>query len=474
MTLPFTMPPDDETDPVTDALAGPAAEIDPYTLELIRRASEAGMRQKNAAGAVERALVRRAQAEQGLGDARGVNSIPTPFGAVVLRKSPIEKLAALGRYGFDAYRGYKAEKEKVAADADVDSIRTDYAGAVQRGGGSVEQALEDQANAGLAGLASPVLDKQAGAYLEDARRRQGRADQEKARRDEILLKRSLWGQAGGASRDLPIDQKLLALAPELGLDAEALSAMPPKQASNIVAQRLVQRAAEADKAARLTTPEAVAEKRAVEEARRLDAEVKRASLEEKRTAAANRPAEGEADLRKEWIGQAPYKNAQASLEMFRKMETASDTAAGDISRIYAYMKMLDPGSMVKESEYATAQNSGGIPERVRNAYNKAIDGQRLTPEQRAGFTTEARSILTSTLDAYEANAETYRRIAKSRGFNVDNVVPTMKVLGSKPGIAPVKAGIPASAPPSAKRPQRTVNGETREWNGTAWVPVGSP
>jgi len=34
------------------------------------------------------------------------------------------------------------------------------------------------------------------------------------------------------------------------------------------------------------------------------------------------------------------------------------------------MKILDPGSVVREGEFATAQNSAGIPERIRAKYNR--------------------------------------------------------------------------------------------------------
>jgi len=39
--------------------------------------------------------------------------------------------------------------------------------------------------------------------------------------------------------------------------------------------------------------------------------------------------------------------------------------------------MLDPGSVVRESEFATAQNAAGVPDQVRNMYNKVLSGTRL-------------------------------------------------------------------------------------------------
>jgi len=62
-----------------------------------------------------------------------------------------------------------------------------------------------------------------------------------------------------------------------------------------------------------------------------------------------------------------------------------ETAAGDMGLIFSLMKVYDPSSTVREGEYATAANSGSIPAQFLNIYNKAKDGQKLQPEQRAQF-----------------------------------------------------------------------------------------
>jgi len=62
-----------------------------------------------------------------------------------------------------------------------------------------------------------------------------------------------------------------------------------------------------------------------------------------------------------------------------------ESAAGDMSMIFTYMKILDPTSVVREGEQATAKSAGGVPDRVWNAYNKAVTGEKLTETQRADF-----------------------------------------------------------------------------------------
>ena len=82
--------------------------------------------------------------------------------------------------------------------------------------------------------------------------------------------------------------------------------------------------------------------------------------------------------------------------------------AGDLSLIFAYMKMLDPGSVVREGEFATAQNTAGVPDRIRNAYNKLISGERLTPAQRADFTRQAANVYGASKARQDRILETYR------------------------------------------------------------------
>ena len=49
---------------------------------------------------------------------------------------------------------------------------------------------------------------------------------------------------------------------------------------------------------------------------------------------------------------------------------ASDpSAASDLALIFSFMKVLDPGSVVREQEFANAQNAAGVPDQVRNLYN---------------------------------------------------------------------------------------------------------
>ena len=78
-------------------------------------------------------------------------------------------------------------------------------------------------------------------------------------------------------------------------------------------------------------------------------------------------------------------------ESFRRVKSSQPTAAGDLALIFNFMKMLDPGSVVREGEFANAQNAAGVDDRVRNWYNRLVRGERLNPDQRASFMAQAES-----------------------------------------------------------------------------------
>lgn len=79
-------------------------------------------------------------------------------------------------------------------------------------------------------------------------------------------------------------------------------------------------------------------------------------------------------------------------DAYNRVVAAQNTGVGDIALIFGYMKMLDPGSVVREGEFATASNSGGVPATIQNLYNKALNGERLTSGQRKTFVGQAKKL----------------------------------------------------------------------------------
>ena len=153
------------------------------------------------------------------------------------------------------------------------------------------------------------------------------------------------------------------------------------------------------------------------------------------TAAKKEPTDNfdpEQKLRKEFEGTAkPYLETRRGYE---RVLASKDDAAGDISLIFGYMKMLDPGSVVREGEFATAQNAAGIPDQIKNAYNRALEGTRLNPNQRKMFQGQAGALYSGARKEFDTRSEQFRGIAGQYGLNADRVLTPL---------APVQAGAPA-------------------------------
>ena len=158
----------------------------------------------------------------------------------------------------------------------------------------------------------------------------------------------------------------------------------------------------------------------------------------------------EKDLRTEFTTQMkPYVElAQA----FRKVEAAAlnPSAAGDISLVYGYMKILDPGSTVMQGEQATAQNAGSVPERVRAQYNKALTGEGLIDTVRLDFYAQARNLIESQRQMAADVGERYRQYADAYKLDSNQIVfDPFKRIKTPAEIAADAAKAPAKAPASS-------------------------
>jgi len=121
---------------------------------------------------------------------------------------------------------------------------------------------------------------------------------------------------------------------------------------------------------------------------------------------------------------SPYvKRFQGIDAAYGKVKKAAEkpSAAGDLSLIFNYMKLLDPGSVVREGEFANAQNAAGVPDRVRNLYNRAMEGTRLGKAQRADFVNSSERVYGAELDSYNTALSGYRDLAEREGLNFKNI-----------------------------------------------------
>lgn len=91
-----------------------------------------------------------------------------------------------------------------------------------------------------------------------------------------------------------------------------------------------------------------------------------------------------------------------------KSTSESKTPAGDLSMIFAYMKVLDPTSTVREGEFANAQNAGSAFDKIGNLYNKVLKGTRLNDKQREDFLSQAKLLLDNKKAQYDQVLNQYK------------------------------------------------------------------
>ena len=99
--------------------------------------------------------------------------------------------------------------------------------------------------------------------------------------------------------------------------------------------------------------------------------------------------QAEREIRKEWNAKkTPFNKIESS----HKKLVASlkrQSGVGDMSAIFVYMKMLDPGSVVRESEFAQAQQTAGAVESLIARMRQIAEGEKLSVPQRKEFLTLA-------------------------------------------------------------------------------------
>lgn len=132
--------------------------------------------------------------------------------------------------------------------------------------------------------------------------------------------------------------------------------------------------------------------------------------------------EFEQKLRKEYTQASntfqDVRDAAARVEASAK----NASPAGDLAMIFNYMKVLDPGSVVREGEFATAASAGSYGERIQGIVNRIISGERLTDNMRADFLDQTRKLYRAQASQFDKLTGQFRNIAGSAGLDPEGVI----------------------------------------------------
>ena len=116
-----------------------------------------------------------------------------------------------------------------------------------------------------------------------------------------------------------------------------------------------------------------------------------------------------------------FTTVKASLALIEQA-TANPSPAGDMTIVYSFVRLLDPGSVVREGEFATAENSPGLPERIRGMVNKAIGDGRLSNATRMDFLKQARGAVKARAEGQKQLQKRYADLAVGYGLKPSLVI----------------------------------------------------
>ena len=144
--------------------------------------------------------------------------------------------------------------------------------------------------------------------------------------------------------------------------------------------------------------------------------------------------------------QDAYTNVEASAQ--------DPSAAGDLALIFNYMKVLDPGSAVKEGEFATAASAGGVDERVFGLYNRILSGERLTDSQRKDFLDRATRLYDANVKKFENRTKGVVTQANKLNIPLDEI--GLGQFAKQEESIPAQLNSDSSTSPSAVEPNITT------------------
>lgn len=134
------------------------------------------------------------------------------------------------------------------------------------------------------------------------------------------------------------------------------------------------------------------------------------------------------DFRSEPIYKAHQEMQSAYSQIQQSLKQASP--AGDLAGATKIMKLLDPGSVVRESELGMAMAASGLMDRVQNYASMILSGTKLTPTQRKDFQTLADALYKQSVGQYNAKRAEYEGIAKRNELSVEDVLGSEAVAPS--------------------------------------------
>jgi hypothetical protein len=134
------------------------------------------------------------------------------------------------------------------------------------------------------------------------------------------------------------------------------------------------------------------------------------------------------DLKKDFDSTPEVKGFKEVRTAWDQISTAlqNPSAANDLAAATKFMKLLDPGSVVRESELAMAMQASGALDRFMNTANRLKTGQKLTPQQRVEFHESGKALYDAAEGRYNQTVGQYEGLAGQYGLDAGFLKPPAK------------------------------------------------
>jgi hypothetical protein len=134
--------------------------------------------------------------------------------------------------------------------------------------------------------------------------------------------------------------------------------------------------------------------------------------------------DNEMSLKKSFSAEPVYKAFGEMQSAYGQITDSLKAAspAGDLAAATKFMKLLDPGSVVRESELGMAMAASGALDRARNYAELRLSGKKLTPDQRKDFQDLSDKLFTTATTAYNAKRGEFEQMGAAYGLDASRAL----------------------------------------------------
>jgi hypothetical protein len=134
--------------------------------------------------------------------------------------------------------------------------------------------------------------------------------------------------------------------------------------------------------------------------------------------------ENKMSAKKTFMSEPIYKDYNDMKAAYGQVITSLDqgTPIGDVAGATKVMKLLDPGSVVRETELGIAMAASGRMDRLQNYFTLWASGEKLTPTQRDDFKQLSNELYAAAGQAYNQKRDEYLDFGKETGVPLDTAL----------------------------------------------------